>query len=97
MASQAEYTQDSINTRPSSNKQVRKSGNIIRPQQTREPAGKGGVQGYQPGKLKTDPDLQPKANGNIRRHSAGSLRTTRGHGRKGRLPGHLRSRGRTLA
>lgn len=42
LASQAERTQDSINTGLSSNKQLRKSGNTIRPQQTSEPAGRGG-------------------------------------------------------
>lgn len=52
----------SINTGASSNKQLRKSRNMIRPQLAR------GRQegGDQRGKLKTDPVWEPKANGNIR-------------------------------
>lgn len=77
-ASQAEHTQIQSIYWLTSNKQLRKSGNIILPQQTTEPAGRGRGECDQPGKLKTDPNLQPKANGNIRSHSAGSPRTMRG-------------------
>lgn len=99
LASQTEYTQDSINT---SSLQTNSSGSpgtlFYHSKQENQQEGEGcGGWWHQPGKLKTDPDLQPKANGNIRRHSAGSLRTSRGTQPERQAEGHLQPHGRPFA
>jgi hypothetical protein len=80
----AKYTLAAINTQLTSNSSGN-PGTLFYHSKEREPAERGG-RSTQGGKLKTDLDPWPKANGNIRRHSAGSPRTRRGHSQDGSLP-----------